>query len=220
MTLWQLGLAAMRRWYILLVGLICIAFVGLSVYHHQGVYYARVYVAFLAPPSYDHKHGVQSSLVTGSLGVVTLAGAVESRINGTTDLLKTASSGTTISGWGVRQGSAVILPDDGGQWSNSFSRQGLDVQVVGSDADDVRAKMNSLLEQVSTQLKDIQVQLGVAPVNMVTVLPQSNDFDLSYLDGRPKFALLGVAILGFGITLSVIYLLDVRVRRRGVLVAA
>lgn len=214
MTIWDLGAAVARRWYVLLVGLLCTVAACFYVHAHQGVYFGRADVVFLMPRGETQLN----TLTTTSSDVVMLAGAVAKVINGTQSDPQSASPEATIVGRGITDGYAVQLPDMGGQWTPSFDRPVLDIQVVGSDPQLVSQRLRGLVQRTQDELSRIQTGADVAPQNRVTAQSVPADPSIADLRGAPTRALAMTALLGIATTLGVVAIADrllskTRVRR-------
>jgi hypothetical protein len=210
MTIWDLGVAIGRRWSVVMVGLVCTAVAVVLVGHHQGVYSSRTQVAFLAPSSSSYPN----SLKTVSGDIIITAGVVAKSVNGTSLMPKMASPEVTLSGRGVTDGYSVLLPDTGGQWAPNFAQQVLDVQVVGPTADNVRRRQQALVDTIAEQLAALQNYAGVGTLNRITIKSIPSSPNVHYVAGQPIWAAAMTALLGGGLVVGLVGLLDVTARRR------
>ncbi|TRW43569.1 hypothetical protein [Georgenia yuyongxinii] len=210
MVVAELLRAARRCWYVVLAGMMVTALGCLYIVTHEGVYYSRVNVILLAPSSATFPN----SLTTTSADLIQTAGIVEAIVNGTAQQRKLAEAGATMVGRGFLDGSAVTLPDNGGQWAPHFNRQFLDVQVVGPSESVVRARQAELVTQIETALEEIQEAAGVAPVNRISTELDVETPTVRYMNGQPRRALAMTSILGGGMTLAAVLLVESRRRRR------
>jgi hypothetical protein len=209
-TIWDLGAAALRRWYLAVAGLMCIATACLLALSNQGVYFVRTEAVFLPPSDLN----LPNNLMNTSPDAVTMAGAVARRINGADTELKLASPDATIVGRGVSDGFSVALPDSGGQWTPSFGRQLLDVQVVGPNHDEVQVKLDVLVQRIRAELYDLQASAGVMPSNMVTIQQVPISPTITYMDGAPINAIMMLIGLGVPLLTAAIAVLDRAMPRR------
>ena len=132
MTLWDFFSACLRRWPIVLVGVLCTGlavFAGLS---DKGVYYTRTQIVFLAPSSTYYPN----SLATQSEDIVDTAGVVAKKVTGPVPVTKYASADVTLVGIGIRDGWSLVVPDTGGQWGTNFQSQILNLEIVAPDSRD------------------------------------------------------------------------------------
>lgn len=209
MTIWDLFAAGRRRWYVLLLGLVCTAVAAFAVLEHAGVYFTRVQVVFLLAASANSPN----ALVMDRSDAVILAGVVARRINGSDAAPKLSSPDANIVGRGVTNGYTVQLPDFGGQWSTSFGRAALDVQVVAPDAGTARDRLLGLLDRIQIELRDLQAGQGVPIDRMVTANSVPAAPVVVFMGGAPKYALAMTLAIGLALTIAAAALLDSHRRR-------
>jgi hypothetical protein len=210
MTIWDLGVAMGRRWTVVMVGLVCTAIAVVMAGHHQGVYWSRTQVVFLAPASSLYPN----SLKTVSDDIIMTAGVVAKRVNGTTVMPKMAAPDVTLFGRGITDGYSVLLPDTGGQWAPNFGQQMLEIQVVGPSAKVVSERRRALVDRISGELAALQDDAGVAAVNRITVKLVPNGADVRYAAGQPLRAVVMTALLGTSMVIGLVGLLEMMARRR------
>src|SRR5580693_7663587 len=95
-----------------LVGFVATSAVAVHVSRKPGVYFAEVQALFLAPRSADDPN----SLVTENQGLASLAGAVARIVDPDAPRAQVVSPDVTLVDEGVRDGSSVTLPNNGGQF--------------------------------------------------------------------------------------------------------
>ncbi len=208
MAIWDLVVALVRRWYVVLLALV----VGLSASYlavnARGVYWSRAEVTFLAPTSAINPNALR----TISSDLIITAGVVAKRVNGNITWNKMADPAATIVGQGVLDGSSVHLPDYGGQWSRVFSRQVLDVQVSGPTEAVVRTRQNELLARIDEELAALQQ--GVRSSDLITTEVVPSSPSVYYFHGSKIRSLAMIWVLCGAGTLAVVTLLEERTRRR------
>lgn len=210
MTLWDTLSALRRRWYVVVAGLLCMTIALVLIHQQKPVYFSRTSVYFLAPASTLYPNVLR----TTSLDIVATAGVVAKLINGTAEQTKVASTEVTLVGRGVRDGSSIALPDNGGQWSVSYNVQALDIQVVAPTAEEVRARQSAIIAEINEKLTDLQNQANVSADDRITteVLPPAPPVDA--YGGRPRFAEGMTVALGVALTLLAVGTVELRSRRR------
>lgn len=211
MTIWDLGGVLVRRWYLLLLGLLCTAIACMVVNGQPGVYFSRAEVVLLVPPGL----GDRNTLTTTSSDAVVLAGVVAKIINGAESEPRAASPEVTIVGRGVDDGYSLQLPDLGGQWAPSFPRQVLDVQVAGPDAEAVHERMQGLIERIDNELSTLQIDANVAPSERISAQSTPSQPSVVYLGGSRTRALAMTALVGLTMTLGAIAIIDRLIDRHG-----
>lgn len=211
MTIWDLGSVLARRWYLVLLGVLCIGAACLVVNSDRGVYFSRAEVVLLLPAG----QGDRNTLTTTSSDAVVLAGAVAKIINGAQTEPRAASPDATIVGRGIDDGYSLQLPDLGGQWAPSFPRQVLDVQVVGPDAEVVHERMQALIARIGDELATLQIEANVAPKDRITAQSTPTEPSVTYISGSRARALSMTALVGIAITFGTVAIVDHLIDRRG-----
>lgn len=210
MTLWDVLAALGRRWYIAVAGILCTALAIMAVRTQPPVYYSRVLVYFLAPASAANPN----VLSTTSLSLVSAAGVVGKRVNGNTQLSKTASADVTLVGRGILDGTAVMLPDHGGQWSADYDTQALDVQVAAATPDEVRARQSELFARIDAELESLQDEFRVPPVSRISTQLAPSSPVILEMRGERRRGMLMCLVLGGLLTLLTIGSVELRSGRR------
>lgn len=211
MTLWDVLAASKRRWYVVVLGLICTAISLFAIHSQPTVYFSRAYVFFLAPASTVYPN----VLGTTSLDLIAAAGTVGIRVNeGEPRPTKTASAEVTIVGRGILDGTSVMLPDHGGQWSIYYDTQALEVQVVAPTPGEVRARQSELFVRINTELEALQDETHVSVYNRITTQVEPGSPPIEPMHGDRRRAELMTVALGTGMTLLGIGVLELRSKRR------
>ncbi len=210
MTLWEFFSACLRRWPIVLVGVLCTGlavFAGLS---DKGVYYTRTQIVFLAPSSSFYPN----TLATQSEDIIDTAGVVAKKVTGPAPLTKYASADVTLIGIGIRDGWSLVVPDTGGQWGTNFQSQILNLEIVAPDRATVLQRQTTLLRRVQNELSDLQRERNVAPINDITMTTAPRSTVIYHVGGSKPRVLGMTAVLGVGITAAVVVVFERLGRRR------
>ncbi|SDU50353.1 hypothetical protein [Jiangella alkaliphila] len=211
MTPWELILTMIRRWPVVLAGVLCTGALAFVLVSDDRVYWSRTEVVFLAPTSQLYPN----SLNAASEDLIITAGVVAKLVTGPDAIVKYASPDANLVGIGVLDGWSVKLPDTGGQWAPNFASQVLSVEVVAPDRETLVARQQELIARISQELDTLQREAGVHPVNDITVTVNPETSAVYEIGGSSIRTLAMTAILGGGATLSAIVLLEYRARRRG-----
>ena len=209
MTAAQLIRVVLRRWYVVIAVLILTGIATVLAGRVPGVYSTQVDVVFTAPST-------PNSLQVSNDSLVQFAAVIERRFNGNS-APAALSGGTTLYGQGVRSGSAVTLPNSGGQWQTNFNQAALSIEVVGPTPERVQAVADDLSARVRSLAVKEQVDRGVAPLNQVGTLESPAVPVINYIEGRYSRAKIGIIAVGSGIALLAAVMTDrivIRVRRR------
>jgi hypothetical protein len=210
MTLWDFFAACLRRWPIVLVGVVCTGLAAFALLSDKGVYYTRTQIVFLAPSSSYYPN----TLATQSEDIIDTAGVVAKRITGPGPVTKFASPDVTLIGQGIRDGWSLTLPDTGGQWGTNFQSQILYLEIVAPDRATVLERQTTLLQRVQDELDALQRERGVEPINDITVQAAPRSTVIYHVGGSKPRALGMTAALGVGITAAAVVLTERLARRR------
>src|SRR6476659_4104392 len=129
MTSRELVRLILRRWYLVIVGMLVTLAVLWPTTHRPGVDWTQVEVVLL-PPTFEE---FPNQYEDPQYSMSALAGVIVTDFNGGHTPLQTATSDTTLYGEGVRNGTQVRMLNLGTQWSPLYDLPRIDVQVVGDD---------------------------------------------------------------------------------------
>lgn len=202
MTAADILFAVGRRWYVLLLGLL-LTFAGCVVMSPgQHVYSARASVVFLWPGSVT----VSPTDDTGIPALVNFAAMVRLALpaanSGESD---GGSFGGSLVGAGVRKGYSVILPNSGGQWSQSYNQPLLAIEVVDSTPQAAENQLKSIMRQIDQATSDLQARLNIPATSRVTTSAGYANIDV--VDGGVNSGtrMRGLLALGsLGVFLSIV----------------
>ncbi|QCW50791.2 hypothetical protein FE634_10895 [Nocardioides dongxiaopingii] len=201
MTTWDAIAACRRRWYVLLAGLLVTLAVVAGLGRVDGVYAARVDVVFLAPAT----PAAPNRIASASSSVIAIAGQVQRMVapgpHGGINRGAT-SDAVGLLGTGVDNGSAIVLPDSGGQWAHGFDRPVLSIEVTGASPADVLARTRELVARVEAVTLGLQDDPRIAADNRITTSLSPAVPQVSHHQGRRSLSML-VALL-LGLSLSVV----------------
>ena len=172
------------------------------------VYWTQVDVVFLAPDSARNPN----SFVATSESLIMTAGIVLQRVNDGAPVPDTSSGDVTMVDQGILEGTMIRLPNAGGQWADNFNRPVLDVQAAGATPSAVREEVTGAIERVNDALLATQTESGVEKKNLIRTQLSPAKAQIQHLTGRISRAVIALIVLGVGMTLAVIVVVD---RRRG-----
>lgn len=217
MTVWTLVQVLRRRWPVALAGLF-LSLVGTYLAASaQGVCYQQVTMMLVAPVGSPRENPFRSG--PGSL--VSVAGLVARHFPRSAGPLDFSPSATIVDA-GITDGVWIRQPNDGNQWVPSFQRAEIDVQVVGPDAPQVRARLAAAVADVRAVLRGSQLAVGAPPDRLIGAAMSPSAPPVFHLRGSSSRAAGGALVLGLGLTLVVTVSVDRRLtarsrpRRRGV----
>lgn len=209
MTLTDLAGALLRRWPIVLCGvLLTLGFAFLAT-RSEPVFHARSEVVFLAPASASNPN----ELVTSSESIIITAGAVMKRINGADAVLQFNDQSVNPVGAPKSQGSTWIrLVDAGNQWVSNFDDQVLVVDAVGSTREEAETRVLVAAEQIRDVLTSLQTDERVDPINDISTRLSPEAPVVAEIDGSGLRAAGMTLILGLIATVALVVVLEVSAR--------
>lgn len=135
-----------RRWYVVVIAVLCMAvFTGIQ-FWHAGVYSTRT-VIYLVHHNSDPQ-GAWPAVGSTDETLVSFAGTIVSEINAGRPVARYASGDAPLYGVGVRQGVKVTQSDSGGQWWSSFGRAEIEVQIVGTSHEWVESQQQEIIARI------------------------------------------------------------------------
>lgn len=210
MTIWEIARVLLRRWPIVMVGVLLTGTIGFVAIKDEGVYFTRTEILFLAPTSSLYPNALR----TQSEDLIITAGVVAKRVTGPADVTKFASPEVTLVGLGVRDGWSLTLPDTGGQWATNFATQMLVLDIVGPTREAVLERQHEIVAEVGAELDELQRSADVDPVNDITVMVAPETTVIYHVGPSRMRTLAMVTIIGAGITTVAALVADRRRRRR------
>ncbi|RLK47945.1 hypothetical protein [Microbacterium telephonicum] len=175
MTLRELLRSMGTRWYVLVAMLVVAGAAGALLLRDGGIYATRTAVVFTLPG--------QTLLLPDSgardASVIAFADGVAQDINGGEQPFRYAGADAPFYGAGVREGIAVSLRNEGGQWVTSFGAAQIEVQIVGRTREWVQDKQEELVAQVLSTSDARQAEAGIAPEERIaaSVVPLTSAID-------------------------------------------
>jgi hypothetical protein len=191
--------ACLAYWPVTILGLLGTgAFIFWSG-HPTPVYFSQTDVIFLAPISLRNPN----SLMISSDSLTSMAGIVQREIDQANVAARTSGTTVTLVDQGIYHGIRVKVPDYGGQWQHKYDQPVLDLQVTGSDPDEVSQRALAARKQIVKLIEQRQEHAGVAQRNLIRVemLPASPSVDL--VSGRRIRAIGLSGLLGVSATFAV-----------------
>lgn len=195
--------AALRRWYLVLLGLALTAWGANFLYTAPATtYWSQTTVTILQPRA--------NPLATEGFELADLSSALVLRINGAPASSKTSSPETTLYGEGVRQGTRIRVRDVGRQWATSIPDPVVLVEAVGPDPAWVASQMDAQLDAVWANLDELQTELNISEANRVFMRASPETPTVTAITGSRVRAAGATAVLGIAATGIVIYFIDRR----------
>jgi hypothetical protein len=126
--------------------------------------------------------------------LVSFARIIEREFNDDSRPNRAVSRSATIYGMGVKNGYSVTLPNEGGQWQNSF-RPYLDIEVVSDDAEQTTAMLSDVVNDVLDLVSSSQREVGVSASNLIRAELAPSQPELVLVSSNRPRSLLSLVLL-------------------------
>ena len=203
--------AALRRWYVVVLGAVLTLGVFAVVQRQAPVFFTQYNIVLVGPSGTEQENVLRHPLY----GLQPLVGVISTDVNDGHPPLLTGDVDATMVGMGSRAGVQIRVPNMGTQWRPLFSANYLDVQVAGATPDEVHELAEATSARVSRVLERRQDELGV-PANLrAYAVPSSSDPIVYQVAGSRTRALGATGLTGVALTAVVVFWLERwRPRRR------
>lgn len=193
----------------MLVGLLSTFATAVFATRAEPIYHARTEVVFLAPPSARYPN----ELMTKTESLIITAGIVAKRINGADPHIKFGSAKTTPVGAPSDGRTTWIgLLDTGTQWVSVFDDQVLVIDAVGATPEEVSRRIDDASALVDDQLRALQTQMKVDPVNEITTRISPPAPVVEEVSGSRVRAIVMTVAIGVFLIIALVIVLEVRSR--------
>ncbi|SJM71692.1 O-antigen polymerase [Arthrobacter rhombi] len=192
-----------RRWYVVVAVLLLTVPAVIASMEVKGVYYTKFEMGFEAPAAATKNNALRTEGST----TVNFAAVVQRIYEGTHPNPVVIPTTAPLYGTGIRDATAVYLPNSGGQWQSNFNKPSVVVEIVRSSPEAVlktAAEVSGELQKLATTQQEA---LGIWESAQISTNQRPGTVDISYIGVRTKYALVGIATLGLGLAFaSAIYL--------------
>jgi hypothetical protein len=211
LTARELLAAALRRWYVVVLGAALTVGAFAVVQRQAPVYFTQYNIVVVGPSGTEHSNVLENP----RYGLQPLVGVISTDLNDGHPPLLTGDVDATMVGMGERTGVQVRVPNLGTQWRPLFSANYLDVQVAARTPEDVQALAAETSARVAELLEQRQDELGV-PTNLrALAVPSSEDPIVYPVAGSRSRALGATGLTGIALTAALVFWLERwRPRRR------
>lgn len=190
MILWDFLRAAIRWWFVVLIGVTFTAVGALFVSRAEGIHFARMEVVLLVPSSM-----ADNVLQYSPEGLMTAASAITIGIDGSAQPLKFGDPSVSLAGiTDQREATWIRVEDQGSQWVTDIRSPIILVDVVARTPERVRELQYAMIAQIGNELQSLETQWGVAREDRIQlkVAPEATAIHLIQGD---KIRSLGMTIL-------------------------
>lgn len=188
------SILAPRRWLLHACAVFVVAvLVDLLVPAPQPVYAIDARLVLTAPNSFGNGNRLQAD--PGEL--IMFAAAVDRIYDGRPSGPRLASPDATLWGMGVRDGSRVTLPDQGGQWVSTYDRPYLRVEVVSPSPEVAQQRFEDITTRLTQIIAERQRAAEVGTTAKVTVDLTPPDPQVLAVSGSRSRQLAAGVVLAF-----------------------
>lgn len=199
----HVGSVLRRRWYVVIAVLLLTVPAAIASMGVQGVYYTKFEMGFEAPAAATKSNALRTEGST----TVNFAALVQRIYEGAHANPVVIPTTAPLYGTGMRDATAVYLPNSGGQWQSNFNKPSIAVEIVGGSPDAVRETAGEVSHELRKLAASPQEALGIWDSAQISVVQRPAMADVTYVGVRTKYALVGIATLGLGLAFaSAIYL--------------
>jgi hypothetical protein len=173
MSVRQIGSAMLRRWYISLAALVCVAVATVMLAQDGGIYTTRTVISLLRPTTTS----LSPDNGTTDRSVIAFAAAVALDTNGGELSEGYSKADAPLFGAGVREGTLVELAE-------------IQIDIVGRTSDWVESRQEKLVARALATAKSLQDAVGVPPENQVSayVVPLTTQIEYVAPSRRAQLA--------------------------------
>ena len=201
-----------RRWYVVVACLLVVAATAVLA-KSPTVYWTQTDIRLVFTSKLP-----TNTLYQTSDSVIATAGLLVSEFNATHDSPRLSSDDVTIVDAGITDGVLVRLPNAGGQWATNFNEPRIDVQVSGSDPEEVRSRTKQVVAQLVGLLASRQAAAQVASAELINAIPTPATPVVVPAHGSRSREYAAIGLLGVGLTFGTTLFVDqflLRRRRQG-----
>lgn len=179
----RFGRACGRHWVMVLIGLVLTGSVVFGVGRVPGVYYGEQTLILVLPQKSD-----SNPLSDYSDSLIATASVIQRQMQDGPLPPRLVSNDLRLVDTGLREGHAITLRNDGGQWNNWFDRAELRLEAVGPSEASVRREVSAMYARVNSMLEARQISVGAAPRARISVKPVTPLPLVSYQKGSLRQA--------------------------------
>lgn len=212
MTIAQFVRAAVRLWYVVLLGA-ALTLSGLhTVRESSYAYLGKVTVVLL--PSRAESNGGNELL---SKGPTALAAAAVAEVNKGPAVLRVATTDANLVGMGEKSATLIQLRNGGGQWVPRAAGPYIDIEAVDATPELVAGRIDAAVAKVRAAVIALETELKVPAILKVGISQSPENVTVEVLHSSPSRAMAATALAGVGGTAGAVILLDhlLAARRRG-----
>ncbi|TQJ30603.1 hypothetical protein [Microbacterium sp. SLBN-146] len=171
MTIRELLGVVLRRWYVVVIVVLCAALATFAFMRDGGSYTTRTLVTFMLPEKtiFAPGNGLDDASVIG------FAGSVAQELNEGKAPRRYSEDGAPLYGAGAREQTLVTLANAGNQWVASYLRAEIEIQIVGRTEEEVTVRQAEMIDRALQVTDSQQDMLGIPEESRISasVVPLS-----------------------------------------------
>lgn len=211
MTATHLLRAALRRWYVVLLGL-ALTGVAVASLKPQTVYWVSQILTVEAPA--NSADPGPRPLGQPASDPIPTAEMLAGLVNEHSDIERSRNGGATLYGEGFSVASSARLVSVGGQWVTQVQSPNLHLESVNPDEAAALAAQEGELASISRTLEQLQDEFSVATTDRMTLSVSPLQAQAVRITGSKMRATVAASLLGLVVTFWAVYLLERRQLRR------
>ncbi|MET4637660.1 hypothetical protein [Mycetocola sp. 2940] len=197
MTLRSIVGAMVRRWYVPLTILACVAIAAVLMARDGGIYTTRTVITFLrsAGTSLSPDNGADDA------SIIAFAAAVVLEANDGRPPEGYSLADAPYYGAGIREGTEVSLTNSGNQWYSSVSKAEIEIDIAGRSFAEVKSEQEETIDRILSASDSLQEIVGASPADRISasIVPLTTQIDYITPSRRTQFtafaAMLAAAVL-------------------------
>lgn len=198
------GWATFRCWPVIVAVLGLMLPLTANAAEAKGVYWTRLDVVFLPPPTAAAGNPLRSD----SQDIVQFAAVIQRLAITKSSKPPLQTNGASLYTTGIRNGYSVYLPNSGTQWQPSFPRAVISIEVVAEDAASVTRVAGELADKIASEAVRQQDAMGVIPSAHISTESSPSIANVSYHPASPMKAVAALLVLALGISAAAAHIAD------------
>lgn len=202
MGLLVLANVILRRWYVVVFGMVLTLLTLVQIHNDQGVYWARVRCVVLVPHSNPNPNPLTERSPTA------IAALAVMDVNHAPLELRASSPDVQLYGLGVDSGTWVMLENSGNQWAPSAANPYIAVQATGATSEEVVGRIQTAVRSLREALARRQTDANASSAEHATLDVTPGIPSVVQVMPSSTRALGATALSGAALTLAAVLVVD------------
>ncbi|WP_313356192.1 hypothetical protein [Microbacterium sp.] len=192
MTIREVFLVALRRWYTTTAALLLAGVLTVLLLQDSGIYSTRTVVEFRWPGTAR----IEADSGYTNESVISFAGMVATKVNEGHQPPRYSQDAAPLYGAGIREAEVVDMTFSGNQWITDHPVAAVTVNVVGRSEEQVRSQQVDLTEAILQAADDLQQAADVESTQLVVHAVQPLSTRIEYIAPTRVTQLMAFAAMG------------------------